>query len=66
MELGCKEYRRAAVNGVLVLRVLVCFRGILLFRGDCLYYYIFFECMAVSVLASLVCLPEGPVVILYT
>ena len=27
---------------------------------------IIFLCMAVSVLASLVCLPEGPVVILYT
>ena len=27
---------------------------------------IFFLCMAVSVLTSLVCLPEGPVVILYT
>ena len=38
--------------------VIVC---ILLF-----FLFISFECMAVSVLAGLVCLPEGPVVILYT
>lgn len=53
-----------------------CFKGFGLFPRCfsflvvivCILFFLFisFECMAVSVLASLVCLPEGPVVILYT
>ena len=53
-----------------------CFKGFGLFPRYfsclvvvvCILFFLFisFECMAVSVLASLVCLPEGPVVILYT
>ena len=69
MGFGSREHRRAAVNGAFVARVLVsiCFRGFDLVKVILFVLFkVILKCMALSVLAGLVCLPEGPVVILYT
>ena len=70
MGFGSREHRRAAVNGAFVARVLVSIFVFVAFDLVEVILFVLFKvilkCMALSVLAGLVCLPEGPVVILYT